>query len=163
MQHWTIIRDADGLAWLTFDKAGATVNTLSAAALAELNEALDVLDRDTAAEHLRRSRQVLEHRLGRRVSSFCYPHGYHSRPLRRAVAAAGYANACAIGHRPHRLDGDALAVARVMVVPGTTPDLLRGLVTGGPGGLRPVVTRVATPAWRVVRRTALRMAGVRWT
>ena len=23
MQHWTLERDADGLAWLTFDKAGA--------------------------------------------------------------------------------------------------------------------------------------------
>ncbi len=46
MQHWTITRDADGLAWLTFDKAGATVNTLSAAVLAELNDALDILDAD---------------------------------------------------------------------------------------------------------------------
>ncbi len=46
MQHWTISRDADGLAWLTFDKSGAPVNTLSAAALAELNDALDVFDRE---------------------------------------------------------------------------------------------------------------------
>ncbi len=46
MQHWTITRDADGLAWLTFDKAGATANTLSAAVLAELNVALDTLDRE---------------------------------------------------------------------------------------------------------------------
>ena len=46
MQHWTITRDADGLAWLTFDKAGATANTLSAAVLAELNAALDTLDRE---------------------------------------------------------------------------------------------------------------------
>ncbi len=46
MQHWTITREADGLATLTFDKANASTNTLSAAVLAELNEALDVLDRD---------------------------------------------------------------------------------------------------------------------
>jgi 3-hydroxyacyl-CoA dehydrogenase/enoyl-CoA hydratase/3-hydroxybutyryl-CoA epimerase len=46
MQHWTIAREADGLATLTFDKAGATANTLSAAVLAELNEALDQLDRE---------------------------------------------------------------------------------------------------------------------
>ncbi len=46
MQHWTITRDTDGIAWLTFDKAGATVNTLSAAVLAELNDALDILDAD---------------------------------------------------------------------------------------------------------------------
>ena len=46
MQHWTITREADGLATLTFDKANASTNTLSAAVLAELNEALDVLDRE---------------------------------------------------------------------------------------------------------------------
>ena len=46
MQHWTLARDADGIAWLTFDKAGATANTLSAAALAELNTALDMLDQE---------------------------------------------------------------------------------------------------------------------
>jgi 3-hydroxyacyl-CoA dehydrogenase/enoyl-CoA hydratase/3-hydroxybutyryl-CoA epimerase len=46
MQHWTITRDTDGFATLTFDKAGAAVNTLSAAVLAELNEALDALDRE---------------------------------------------------------------------------------------------------------------------
>jgi 3-hydroxyacyl-CoA dehydrogenase/enoyl-CoA hydratase/3-hydroxybutyryl-CoA epimerase len=46
MQHWKISRDADGTATLTFDKAHATVNTLSAAVLAELNEALDALDGD---------------------------------------------------------------------------------------------------------------------
>ncbi|HQR09812.1 MAG TPA: 3-hydroxyacyl-CoA dehydrogenase NAD-binding domain-containing protein [Casimicrobiaceae bacterium] len=46
MQHWTLSRDGEGLAWLTFDKAGAPVNTLSAAVLAEFNDALDLLDRD---------------------------------------------------------------------------------------------------------------------
>jgi 3-hydroxyacyl-CoA dehydrogenase/enoyl-CoA hydratase/3-hydroxybutyryl-CoA epimerase len=46
MQHWTIERNADGLAWLTLDKHGATANTLSGEVLAELNEALDLLDGD---------------------------------------------------------------------------------------------------------------------
>jgi len=45
MQHWSITREADGLATLTFDRADAGTNTLSAAALAGLSEALDVLDR----------------------------------------------------------------------------------------------------------------------
>ena len=46
MKHWTLARDADGIAWLTFDKADATTNTLSREALAELNEALDELERN---------------------------------------------------------------------------------------------------------------------
>ena len=49
MQHWTITRDADGLAVLVFDKAGTTTNTLSAEALGELNHALDALDARHAA------------------------------------------------------------------------------------------------------------------
>ena len=44
MRHWTLARDADGIAWLTFDKQGATTNTLSKAALAQFNAALDALD-----------------------------------------------------------------------------------------------------------------------
>jgi len=46
MRHWKLNRSADGLARLTFDKADATTNTLSRDVLAELNEALDLLDRD---------------------------------------------------------------------------------------------------------------------
>jgi 3-hydroxyacyl-CoA dehydrogenase/enoyl-CoA hydratase/3-hydroxybutyryl-CoA epimerase len=43
-KHWTLTSDADGLAWLTFDKQGASTNTLSKAALAQFNAALDALD-----------------------------------------------------------------------------------------------------------------------
>ncbi|MEO8305936.1 MAG: 3-hydroxyacyl-CoA dehydrogenase NAD-binding domain-containing protein [Betaproteobacteria bacterium] len=46
MQHWILARDPDGLARLTFDRAGATTNTLGAPVLVEFNEALDLLDRD---------------------------------------------------------------------------------------------------------------------
>jgi 3-hydroxyacyl-CoA dehydrogenase/enoyl-CoA hydratase/3-hydroxybutyryl-CoA epimerase len=40
---WTLARDAEGLAWLTFDRADATTNTLSQQALAQLNDMLDRL------------------------------------------------------------------------------------------------------------------------
>ena len=46
MQNWVITRADDGVATLLFDRAGATANTLSQQALAELNEALDIFDRD---------------------------------------------------------------------------------------------------------------------
>src|SRR5439155_9919585 len=46
MRNWVITRADDGIATLLFDRAGATTNTLSREALAELNEALDVFDRD---------------------------------------------------------------------------------------------------------------------
>ena len=42
-QHWRIEREADGLAWLVFDKAGSSTNTLSIAAMEELRRVLDEL------------------------------------------------------------------------------------------------------------------------
>ena len=39
-QHWKLERDADGIAWLVFDKAGVSTNTLSADALDELRAVL---------------------------------------------------------------------------------------------------------------------------
>jgi len=42
-RHWRLERDADGLAWLTLDRAGSTVNTLSREVLAELAAVLDAL------------------------------------------------------------------------------------------------------------------------
>ena len=44
LSHWRLERDADGLAWLTFDRAGSAVNALSADTLAEFAVVLDALD-----------------------------------------------------------------------------------------------------------------------
>jgi len=44
LSHWRLDRDPDGLAWLTFDRAGSAVNALSADTLAELAVVLDALD-----------------------------------------------------------------------------------------------------------------------
>ena len=46
MEHWSLIRDIDGLGWLTLDRAGATTNTLSKAVLGEFNAVLDQLQAD---------------------------------------------------------------------------------------------------------------------
>jgi 3-hydroxyacyl-CoA dehydrogenase / enoyl-CoA hydratase / 3-hydroxybutyryl-CoA epimerase len=44
-KHWKLESDGDGLAWLTFDKAGASANTLSAEAFDEFRSILDDLTR----------------------------------------------------------------------------------------------------------------------
>ncbi|MGY6273263.1 3-hydroxyacyl-CoA dehydrogenase NAD-binding domain-containing protein [Achromobacter denitrificans] len=44
LSHWRLDRDPDGLAWLTFDRAGSAVNALSADTLAEFAVVLDALD-----------------------------------------------------------------------------------------------------------------------
>lgn len=124
---------------------------------------MDVLRPATAAAHLAESRDRLEDVVQRRVDAFCYPHGYHARRLRRQVAAAGYAHACAIGHRLHAPDEDPMAISRLHVRPDHDPATLLDLVTGGPRGLAPIAKRAATPAWRLARRTALRTTGATWT
>ena len=55
LRHWAIAREADGLAVLTLDRAGASTNTLSAEILAELHAALDRLDADRPRALLIRS------------------------------------------------------------------------------------------------------------
>ena len=46
MRNWQIARADDGIATLTFDRADATINTLGREVFAELNEALDILERE---------------------------------------------------------------------------------------------------------------------
>ncbi|MCC6378632.1 MAG: hypothetical protein IT519_07435, partial [Burkholderiales bacterium] len=55
LRHWKLVREADGLAVLSFDKADATANTLSADAMAEFNRALDLLERERPRALLIRS------------------------------------------------------------------------------------------------------------
>lgn len=48
-RHWRLRRDVDGLAWLDFDKAGSSTNTLSAEVMQEFGAVLDVLDAQAPA------------------------------------------------------------------------------------------------------------------
>jgi 3-hydroxyacyl-CoA dehydrogenase/enoyl-CoA hydratase/3-hydroxybutyryl-CoA epimerase len=45
--HWRLRTDPDGIAWVLFDKKDASANTLSEDVLAELNDVLANLERDT--------------------------------------------------------------------------------------------------------------------
>src|SRR6185369_17667090 len=41
--HWKLARDADGLAWLAFDREGESTNTFSSEALRELRQRVEQL------------------------------------------------------------------------------------------------------------------------
>ena len=45
MSDWNIRQDEDGIAWLEFDKQGASTNVLSAAVMRELGEKVEALER----------------------------------------------------------------------------------------------------------------------
>lgn len=44
LKHWRVLQDAEDLLWLIFDKADARVNVLSVEAMAELAQAMDVIE-----------------------------------------------------------------------------------------------------------------------
>src|SRR5205085_4346887 len=48
-KHFRLARDADGVAWLLFDRAGASANTLSAEVLEELDNVLNLVESDRPA------------------------------------------------------------------------------------------------------------------
>jgi peptidoglycan/xylan/chitin deacetylase (PgdA/CDA1 family) len=115
---------------------------------------LDVLDAPTVITEVAWSKNTLQERLGAEVVSFCYPHGYTSARVIRAVAEAGYANACVIGRRVCTSDDGRCTIPRLEVRPTVTGADIHSLVDVGEPGLVPVAKRLATPAWRAVRRAS---------
>jgi peptidoglycan/xylan/chitin deacetylase (PgdA/CDA1 family) len=122
---------------------------------------LDIISRDAAWEEIRRSRGVLEDRLGHEVPSFAYPFGFHGPRIRALVERAGFTSACAVKDALSGPGDDPFAIARV-IVPGDTgvgtlSDLLAG--RGRPPAWRG--ERTSTKAFRVARRSAARARGLR--
>jgi peptidoglycan/xylan/chitin deacetylase (PgdA/CDA1 family) len=115
---------------------------------------LDVLPPAEVARELVDSKKALADRLGIPVVSFCYPHGYSSRPVRSAVRDAGYTNACVVGRRIARSTDDVMALPRLHVRPGLTDQAFADFVEKGEPGIAPHVKRLATPAWRLTRLAA---------
>jgi peptidoglycan/xylan/chitin deacetylase (PgdA/CDA1 family) len=122
---------------------------------------LDIISRSTAWEEIRRSKGVLEHRLGREILSFAYPFGFHGPRVRALVQRAGFRSACAVKDALSGPGDDPLAIARV-IVPGDTglgtlSELLAG--RGRPPAWRG--ERTSTRAFRVARRSAARARSLR--
>jgi peptidoglycan/xylan/chitin deacetylase (PgdA/CDA1 family) len=125
---------------------------------AHAHRPLDVLRRADVRHEVRHSRQQLAERIGSEPVSFCYPNGYSSRSVRHAVSAAGYANACILGHRLADPDGDPYAVPRLQVTPAHDEAGVLSLVACGEAGWTARLKRPAYPAWRIVRFAAYRGA-----
>ncbi|WP_051571627.1 polysaccharide deacetylase family protein [Cryptosporangium arvum] len=118
---------------------------------------MDTLPPTMLGDELVRSRAELTARLDVPIRSFCYPHGYSNGRARRAVADAGYLNACVIGRRLARPGDDRFALPRLQPLPGMSRDELRWMVASGEPGLSPVVKRALQPAWRLARLASTRV------
>jgi peptidoglycan/xylan/chitin deacetylase (PgdA/CDA1 family) len=118
---------------------------------------LDVLAPAELERELVDSKKELADQLGVPVPSFCYPHGYSSARVQRAVRDAGYTNACIVGRRIARPTDDVMAVPRLHVRPGVTGDAFDLLIRQGEPGIGPQVKRLATPGWRLTRLAARKL------
>jgi peptidoglycan/xylan/chitin deacetylase (PgdA/CDA1 family) len=120
------------------------------------------LDQLGAAElrgELRLSRELLQDRLGRSVHTMAYPYGYSSARVRREVRASGYAGACVVANAVMTGSDDPLAVPRLTVRAGTSPEGFAAALRGR--GYR--TDHVLTRGYAVVRRSryaARRLRGV---
>ncbi len=115
---------------------------------ADINPA-ELVQRDAVA-----SKIELEDHLGRAVSSFAYPFGYHSASSRRAIRAAGYAQACVTGDLPARGGDDRWTLPRLQVQGGMTPEALLALVRWRPAPAARAWAHAKQRVWHAGRRWA---------
>jgi peptidoglycan/xylan/chitin deacetylase (PgdA/CDA1 family) len=110
---------------------------------------LDAVSASRARKEIERSQVALAAVSGP-VASFAYPHGYHSRRVRRAVRRAGFASACAVGDGLASVSDDPYAITRAVVRAGTSVEALMRILEGRDAtrGSRPV----RRAAWRSLRR-----------
>ena len=119
-----------------------------------IHHPLDVLPPAQLRREVVRAREELEQRLQLGVRSFAYPHGYHGRRVRGAVAAGGHDNATEVGRRLYTPRERRFAVPRLQPTPAHSGADLVALVAGGGGRLAPRLKQAAQPGWRVARRAA---------
>jgi peptidoglycan/xylan/chitin deacetylase (PgdA/CDA1 family) len=122
---------------------------------------LDVLPERMIDVQVRAARERLRQHTQTEVASFAYPHGYHTRLVRASVAHHGHLSACAIARGLATVDSQPFAIPRLQVTPDHGPDELLALVRSGGRQYLPRVKQMAQPAWRVVRRTANGVFGIR--
>jgi peptidoglycan/xylan/chitin deacetylase (PgdA/CDA1 family) len=117
---------------------------------------LDTLPLAEARDEIVRCKALLEDHLGQKVSSFAYPHGYHSAAIKRLVREAGYTSACAVGYAMSSTTTDPFALARLPMGADTSLDALAALLAQPvPATGTMTYKRFRTLGWRLVRRCSV--------
>ncbi|MFE9453192.1 polysaccharide deacetylase family protein [Streptomyces sp. NPDC006739] len=113
---------------------------------------LDQLDDDTLWSELTRCREIVADELGSVPFSFAYPYGYSSRRVRRAVRAAGFTQALAVGNAPARRRQGPYALRRITVRRSTDAREFARLLEGRSLTRTFARDRALTKGYAVVRR-----------
>ncbi len=141
------------LSWAAIKDAAAS--GVEVGAHSHHHVALDVLPGREAEREIAGSKQQIEQHLGRSVTSFAYPHGYHGPRVRAIVQRCGFENACGVKHALSGPGDDEFGLARVMLEGDITVARLRAMLdelTRAPGR-----EQVQTRLWRTYRRARSRL------
>ena len=114
---------------------------------------LDMLSVSEAQDEIVRCKKLLEDHLGQEVSTFAYPHGYHSTTIKRLVREAGYTSACAVVYAMSSTTADPFALARLRMGADTSIDVLAALLAKPIASIGTTIyKRFRASGWRLVRR-----------
>jgi peptidoglycan/xylan/chitin deacetylase (PgdA/CDA1 family) len=118
---------------------------------------LDTISEARADEEIGRSRSLLEEGLQAAVTSFAYPHGYHTKAIMGQLRQHGYTAGCAVKNVLSHDADDRWSLGRAVVFDDTQTEALaawlegRGLPAAWSG------ERLQTTGWRLVRRATARV------
>lgn len=115
---------------------------------------LDTLSIAAARREIVVGKHELEEELGAPVTSFAYPHGYHSARVRDEVRRAGFRSACAVGQALATPTEDRFSLSRVVIDRGTDVPALERLLAGDGLPIGAPRSLVRRRAWRAARRAA---------
>ncbi|MFB7500792.1 polysaccharide deacetylase family protein [Streptomyces sp. NPDC056161] len=113
---------------------------------------LDQLDDGPLRHELVRCTRIVADELGGAPVSFAYPYGYSDRRVRRAVRAAGYAQALAVGNAQARRRQGPYALRRLTVRRGTDAEEFERLLLGRSIARVFARDRVLTQGYALVRK-----------
>lgn len=126
---------------------------IEVAAHSHTHPQLDRLPQRVISEEVRRSRRLLEDKLGLAVDGFAYPFGYWNRAVRAAVDADGYRYACAVDDLITAPDDDVLTLPRLTVNAGIGVTGFARLLQARPTQTGRRLAAAKRLVWRAVRDT----------
>ncbi len=116
---------------------------------------LDILPINEARQEIVRSKEILEDRLHQAVTTFAYPHGYHSPAVKRLTQQAGYTSACAVKYQMSSTAADPFAFSRLLVKHDTDRETLKAILAQPiASGVKTVYTQMSVPLWRLARKVS---------
>jgi peptidoglycan/xylan/chitin deacetylase (PgdA/CDA1 family) len=116
--------------------------------------ACDVNPVELVEQDARRSRELLEERLGRPAPSFAFPFGYGPKAARRAIRRAGFGHAVVVADLVAKAGDDRYALPRLHVGPDMTAERLLSLARGRSGVVARQWSHAKQRVWTAGRRHA---------